>query len=333
MRALLVVAWLGLQWVGMPTWASVWGSEDIVVYSGRKESAIKPVVKAFEKETGIAVRLKVGKTAGLANELIQEKGRPRSDVFISTESGIMEILAQRNILQPYLSAAARELEPGLKDNGNRWTGISSRIRVIIYNTKLVAANDIPRSVFQLTDPTWKGKIVIAGTRERTTLSWVSSLIASKGERFTREFLTRLYKNGLTIVPDNTDVWQGVGRGEFAVGLTNSPNYFLARREGYPVGIVYPDQEEGGIGTMLNLNAIALVKGAPNEEPAKKFIDFTLSAEGQRLLIDGAYEIPLKPDIIDQSPLSGFRRTPVTEKQLAQLADPAMTILRDIGPGW
>jgi ABC-type Fe3+ transport system substrate-binding protein len=76
-----------------------------------------------------------------------------------------------------------------------------------------------------------------------------------------------------------------------------------------------------------------VKGAPNEEPAKKFIDFTLSAEGQRLLIDGAYEIPLKPDIIDQSPLSGFRRTPVTEKQLAQLADPAMAILRDIGPEW
>ncbi len=333
MRALLVVGLLGLQWVGVPSWAQVLASDDIVVYSGRKESAIKPVVKAFEKTTGITVRLKVGKTSGLANELIQEKARPRSDVFISTESGIMEILAQHNILEPYLSPAAQELEPGLKDNGGRWTGISSRIRVIIYNTKLVAANDIPRSVFQLTDPIWKGKIVIAGTRERTTLSWVSSLIASKGERFTRDFLTRLYQNGLSIVPDNTDVWQGVGRGEFTVGLTNSPNYFLARKEGYPVGVVYPDQEEGGLGTMLNLNAIALVKGAPNEEPAKRFIDFTLSPEGQRLLIDGAYEIPLKPDLIDQSPLSGFRRTPVTEKKLAQLADTTLTMLRDIGPEW
>jgi iron(III) transport system substrate-binding protein len=332
-RALLLVGLLGLQWVGMPTWVQVLASDDIVVYSGRKESAIKPVVKAFEKETGITVRLKVGKTSGLANELLQEKARPRSDVFISTESGIMEILAQHDILESYLSPAAEGLEPGLKDNSGRWTGISSRIRVILYNTKLVADNEKPRSVFQLTDPRWKGKIVIAGTRERTTLSWVSSLIASKGEPFTRDFLTRLYKNGLNIVPDNTDVWQGVGRGEFTVGLTNSPNYFLARKEGYPVGIVYPDQEEGGLGTMLNLNAIALVKGAPNEEPAKRFIDFTLSPEGQRLLIDGAYEIPLKPDTIDQSPLAGFRRTPVTEKKLAQLANTALTILRDIGPEW
>ena len=333
MRALLVLGWLGLQGLVMPALPEVLASNDIVVYSGRKETAIKPVVKAFEKETGIAVRLKVGKTSGLANELIQEKARPRSDVFISTESGVMEILAQHNILEPYLSPAAHALEPGLRDTGGRWTGISSRIRVIIYNTKLVPANDIPRSVFQLTHPMWKGKIVIAGTRERTTLSWVSSLIASRGERGTRDFLTRLYENGLSIVPDNTDVWQGVGRGEFAVGLTNSPNYFLARKEGYPVGVVYPDQEEGALGTMLNLNAIALVRGAPNEEAAKRFIDFTLSPEGQRLLIDGAYEIPLKPDVIDQSPLSGFRRTPVTEKKLAQLADTALTILRDIGPEW
>ena len=120
----------------MATPAQVLASDDIVVYSGRKENAIKPIVKAFEKETGITVRLKVGKTSGLANELIQEKARPRSDVFISTESGIMEILAQRNILEPYLSPAAQGLEPGLKDNGNRWTGISSRIRVIIYNTTI-----------------------------------------------------------------------------------------------------------------------------------------------------------------------------------------------------
>jgi iron(III) transport system substrate-binding protein len=84
---------------------------------------------------------------------------------------------------------------------------------------------------------------------------------------------------------------------------------------------------------LNLNAIALVKGAPNPGAARRFIDYVLSPEGQRLLIEGAYEIPLKPDVIDPAPLSGFRRTPVTEEQLADLAEATLKLLADIGPEW
>jgi iron(III) transport system substrate-binding protein len=308
-------------------------ADELIVYSGRKEMVIKPVAEAFQKRTGVPVKLKIGKTSGLANELIQEKGRPRADVFIATEAGVMEVLAKNGVLASYVSPEAKDLEPGFRDKEGRWTGISSRARVILYNKNLVADKDVPRSVFQLTHPKWKGKVAIAGTRERTTLSWVSSLVAVKGTDFTRNYLAGLYANGLKILPDNTDVWQGVGRGEFAVGLTNSPNYFLARKADHPVGVVYPDQENGGPGTLLNLNAIALVKGAPNAGAARRFIDFVLSAEGQRLLIDGAYEIPLKPDIIDPAPLTGFRRTPVTEEQLADLAEFTLKLLAGIGPEW
>src|SRR5206468_4979082 len=120
---------------------------------------------------------------------------------------------------------------------------------------------------------------------------------------------------------------------FALGLTNSPNFFLARKADHPVGVVYPDQNKGEIGTLLNLNAVALVKGGANPGAAKRFIDFVLSAEGQRILIDGAYEIPLKPDIIDLVPLTGFRQTPVTEEQLAELAEPTLKLLAEIGPEW
>lgn len=315
------------------TWHIVSAADDLVVYSGRKESAIKPVVEAFQRNVGIPVKLKIGKTSGLAHELIQEKARPRADVFIATEAGIMEILSKDGVLESYLSSNAEGLEPGLRSKHGHWTGISSRARVLIYNKALVSERDVPRSVFQLTDPKWKGKIAIAATRERTTLSWVSSLVAMKGADFTRDFLMRLYANGLQIVPDNTDVWQGVGRGEFAMGLTNSPNYFLARRAGYQVGVVYPDQEDGGLGTLLNLNAIALVKGSPHTAAARRFIDFVLSSEGQRLLIEQAFEIPLKPDIIDPAPLTGFRRTAVTEEQLAELEEPALKLLAGIGPEW
>lgn len=317
-------------------WADVDGAsaaEELIVYSGRKEIVVKPVVEAFQKKTGIPVKLKIGKTTGLAHELIQEKAHPRADVFIATEVGVMEILAKNGVLDKYISPEAKGLEPGTRDRQGLWTGISSRTRVIIYNKNLVMEKDVPRSVFQLTGPKWKGKVAIAGTQERTTLSWVSSLMVAKGADFTRNYVRKLYANGLRILPDNTDVWQSVGRGEFAIGLTNSPNYFLARQAGYPVGVVYPDQKDGEVGTLLNLNAIALVKGAQHPGAAKRFIDFVLSAAGQRILIDGAYEIPLRPDIIDLIPLTGFRQTPVTEERLAELAEPTLKILAEIGPEW
>jgi len=308
-------------------------AEELVVYSGRKEIVVKPVVEAFQKKTGVAVKLKIGPTSGLANALIQEKARPRADVFVATEAGVMEILAKNGVLDAYVSPESKDLLPGSRDREGLWTGISSRARVIIYNKNLVPDKDVPRSVFPLTNPKWKGKIAIAGTQERTTLTWVSSLIAVKGAKFTKDYLTQLYANGLKILPDNAEVWQGVGRGEFAIGLTNSPNYFLARKARYPVGVVYPDQNDGEVGTLLNLNAVALVKGAQHPDAAKRFIDFVLSPAGQRILIDGAYEIPLKPDIIDLVPLTGFRRTPVTEEQLAELAEPTLKLLAQIGPEW
>ncbi len=298
-RGVLIIALISSLWADVD---GARAAEELVVYSGRKEVAVKPIVVAFQKKTGIPVKLKTGTTTGLAHELIQEKARPRADVFIATEVGVMEIIAKNGVLDKYVSPEAK-------------------------------GKDVPRSVFPLTDAKWKGKIAIAGTQERTTLSWVSSLMVAKGADFTKQYLKQLYANGLKILPDNADVWQGVGRGEFAIGLTNSPNYFLARKAGYPVGVVYPDQKDGEVGTLLNLNAIALVKGAQHLGAAKRFIDFVLSAAGQRILIDGAYEIPLRPDIIDLVPLTGFRQTPVTEEQLAELAEPTLKLLAEIGPEW
>ena len=96
-------------------------ADELVVYSGRKENAIKPVVEAFQKQTGIAVRLKTGPTSGLANEIIQEKTRPLGDVFIATEVGVMEILSKKDVLEPYFSPAGRDLGPGLRATHGRWT--------------------------------------------------------------------------------------------------------------------------------------------------------------------------------------------------------------------
>lgn len=307
----------------------------LVVYSGRKEKAIKPVVEAFTKQTGLPVDLKGGKTSGLANEIRMEKANPRGDLFISTEGGIMEILAGDGLLDPYRSPATKAIPDDFKSPTGSWTGISGRARVILYNKNLVVEKEVPKSVFELTDPKWKGKLAIAGTRERTSLAWVSMLVAVRGEAFTRDYIKALLANGLKILTDNTEVWQGVGRGEFAVGLTNSPNYYLAKKMGLPVGVVYPDQGPDGIGTPINANAVAVIKGAKHPEGARKFIDFVLSPEGQRILVAADYEIPLLPggDPGEVLPAKAIKQPPVTEQRLAALAEPTIKLLTALSPDW
>ncbi|TAL12236.1 MAG: extracellular solute-binding protein [Nitrospirae bacterium] len=307
----------------------------LVIYSGRKEKALKPVVDAFTKQTGIPVDLKVGKTAGLANEIRMEKARPRGDLYISTESGIVEILTKDGLLEPHQSAATKAVADDFKSAAGTWTGISGRARIILYNKNLVPEKDVPRSIFALTDPKWKGQLAIAGTRERTTLAWATALVASKGEAFTRDYLKGLHANGLKILADNTEVWQGVGRGEFAIGLTNSPNYYLSRQNNLPVGVIYPDQDASGWGTPVNPNVAAVIKGAPNPEAARKFIDFVLSPDGQRILVTQDYEIPLvdNADAGAVLPLKSIKRPAVSAERLAELEEATLKLLTSLDPNW
>ena len=310
-------------------------ADQLVIYSGRKEKAIKPVVDAFTKQTGIQVDLKIGKTAGLANEIRMEKAHPRGDLYISTESGIMEILTKDGLLEPYQSVATKAVPEDFRSAAGTWTGISARARIILYNKNLVAEKDVPRSIFDLTDPKWKDKLAIAGTRERTTLAWATALVAAKGEASARGYIKGLHANNLKILTDNTEVWQGVGRGEFAIGLTNSPNFYLARQNNLPVGVVYPDQDASGFGTPVNPNVAAVIRGAAHPDAARKFIDFLLSPQGQRVLVTQDYELPLLADVDagEVLPLKSIKRTAVSAQQLADLEEATLKLLTALDPNW
>lgn len=302
-------------------------ASELTIYSGRKESAIKPVVELFERQTGIRVALKTGKTSGLANEMLQERQRPRADIFIATEAGVCEILAREGLLEPYISPSARAIPAEHKSSRGLWTGISGRARVIIYNKNLVRDGDIPTSIFDLTEAKWKGKVAIAGTRERTTLAWLSALLKIMGEAKAKAYIDKLLENGLKVLPDNSDVWRGVGSGEFTVGLTNSPNYHLALQAGLPVGVVYPDQGPASMGVLVNPNAVAIVKGTKNLDQARRFVDFLFSKPSQELLVHHAFETPLLPGIDPGQvrPLSRFKALQISQEQLADLEEKTITL--------
>jgi iron(III) transport system substrate-binding protein len=302
------------------------GASEVTLYSARKEDLIRPAIEAFQKETGIRVTLLTGRAGELARRIELERGKPNGDVFLGTAAGITELLRQKGLLEPYASPYAREIPEEFRAADHAWVGITGRVRVLIYNTNRVKPAEAPGSYFDLTAPRWKGQVAVASLGERTTVSWLAALMALKGEAATRQYVDALRANGLKVLKNNTEVRNAVARGEVAVGITNHYYYMLQLQEDprSPIAIVYPDQGPTGMGTPVFSITAAIIKGAPHQTEARALIDFLLKPAGNRLLVEGEFEIPLLPRVAVVGAdrgirgLGQFKKAPVTQVQLAEL---------------
>lgn len=322
--------------LSLAPWGPALAAEGLVVYSARKEELIRPTIEAFQQERSVKVTLLTGKAGELARRIEIERGDPKGDVFLGTTAGVTELLRRKGALEPYASPYAREIPDEFKAPDGNWVGITGRVRVIIYNKNLVGDVDAPRSFFDLTDPRWRGKVAVASMGERTTVGHLAAIMALRGEEFTTRYVRALKDNGLKVLSNNTEVRKAVTRGEYAVGITNHYYYLLQLRENpaSPLGIVYPDQGPADMGAPVYSITAGIIKGARNLDAARKFVDFLLQPRGNRLLVEGEFEIPLLPgarlvgDDKGILGLSQFKRAPVTQ---IQVADFEPTVEKLFGP--
>jgi iron(III) transport system substrate-binding protein len=285
-------------------------SGDLVIYSGRTEPLLQPVIDAFKaKYPNVNVLLKAGSNSELANALLEEQANPQADVFITTELFTVQSLAQEGVFQSYKPVGADQLPAEFLGADNMWTGLTRRARVIIYNADLVTEDELPTSIFDLTDPKWKGQIAAAGSTNGSMQAQIAAMRQLIGEEETEAWLSGLIANEVTFFGGHTDVRKAVGAGEFKLGLVNHYYYHLQKAEGSNVGIIFPDQEEGQVGLITNATAAAVVNGAPHPAAAQAFLDFLVSPEGQELFAEQNYEYPLLSDVAlqaDVQALDDFR---------------------------
>lgn len=307
---------------------------NLVVYSGRSEPLIQPVMDAFKaRYPNVEMLLKAGQNSQLANALLEEKANPQADIFITTELFTVQSLAQQGVFQSYLPTGVENLPAEFIGPGNVWIGLTRRARVIMVNTELVSPEEAPTSIFDLADPKWKGKIAAAGSTNGSMQAQIAVMRQLLGEPATEEWLNGLLANEATFFGGHTDVRKAVGAGEFQIGLVNHYYYYLQQAEGSKVGIVFPDQGEGQIGLITNATAAGIVDGAPNPATAQVFMDFLISAEGQKLFAELNYEYPLLPGVEIHSkvqPLSGFHFADVNVAQAALEFDATFDLIERIG---
>jgi iron(III) transport system substrate-binding protein len=306
----------------------------LVVYTSRAESLFKPVVEAFNQAyPNVEVVVLSGRNSELAAKLLEEQKNPQADVLINSDTLTMEALGAQGVFAPNDSKVVMAVPEAYRAPDGSWVALTLRTRVIMYNTNLVTPGELPQSIYDLTDPKWKGQI---GSADRTNGAMVAQLVAMRhlaGEQRTEAWIRDFVANNVRFFGGHTEVRKAVGTGELKLGLVNHYYYFLSKAEGAPVGIAFPDQGEGQMGLVVNSTNAGIIKGAPNPAAAKAFVDFMLSPRGQRVYAEKNFEYPIVKDVAlaeGVPPLEKFRLADITLKLLWDELEPTKALIEKAG---
>ena len=316
-------------WQGSP-------ANEVVVYTSLDSEFSKPIFADFRGETGIAVLPKFDaestKTVGLTTDLLAEADHPRCDVFWNNEILNTLRLEKRGLLDAYRSPAAKEYPEIFRSPRGTWHGFAARARVIVVNTDLVAEADRPRSIEDLTAERWRGQVGIAKPLFGTTATHAACLFAVWGDERAEDYFERLKANEVHVMSGNKQVAQAVAGGQLAFGLTDTDDAIGELEAGKPLAIVYPDQDEGGLGTLFIPNTLAILKNCPHPAAARKLVDFLLSPAIESKLAEGpSAQIPLNPAVDAKTRVETpktVRAMPVDFEAAAGKWDKAARFLRD-----
>jgi iron(III) transport system substrate-binding protein len=307
---------------------------EVVVYTALDRQFSEPILREFEKQTGIRVLAvydtESTKTVGLANRIRAEKDRPRGDVFWNNEVLNTVRLKNEGLLQPSRPSQAELFPSAARDPEGCWYGLAARARVLIVNTELVPLEQMPTSVRDMADPRWKARTGIAKPLFGTTASHAAALFALLGEDEARRLFLAFKQNEVQVLGGNKGCAEMVGAGRLALALTDTDDALIELDAGRPVRIVFPDSGEGQMGTLLLPNTLALIRGCPHPAAGQRLIDYLLSAEVENRLAEGpSGQIPLHPDARPQSRLGDLSRVRMMEVDFARAAERFETAARFI----
>src|SRR6516164_9253980 len=257
----------------------------VVVYCAHDREFAEEILEDFSRQTGLKVLARydteANKAVGLYEDLVREKARPRCDVHWNNEILATIRLQEQGMLQPYASPAAEPFPEAFKAADHSWHAFAARARILLINTKLVSKSDQPTSLRDLTGAAWKGRVAMAKPQFGTTASEAACLFQAWGQEKARALYKDLHANSVHLVAGNKQVAVGVGQGQFAAGLTDTDDAMAEVEAGNPVALVYPDaaaDKNSKFGTLFLPNTVAVIRGCPNREGAKKLVDFLLSPE-------------------------------------------------------
>lgn len=330
-----VVAGLYLAaWLATPVQAPA--ADKLIIYSGRAERLIKPVLDAFTAKTGVQIELLSSGTTELVNRLKAEGERTQADLLITNDAGSLELARAAGLLRPLnMREIERAIPAQFRAPDNSWVGLSGRFWIVVYNTTMVKPEQV-KSLLDLADSRWKDKIAIPNSGSEYLQAGVSVIRASVGDDRTKKFLTGLRDNaGTQVYQKSSQIVEAVAKGQVALGIVNHYYVYrhLATQPSAPIAVLMPDQQEGGIGAIMNVAGVGILKHTAHLDSAKLLVEFLVAQAGQKMFADLDKEYPLHPDVKADPALierKSFRAALVPLTKLAELREPTLTLIEQVG---
>ncbi len=262
----------------------------LVIYSANDSTLNELVAAAFTKETGIKVEMVSAGSGVLMKRIQAEKDNAQGDVIWGVSRSLLQ--TNKAYFAPYKSKENAAIPADFLDPDNLWTGTNVHLLVVTQNTKVLGAGEGPKTWNDLLDPKYKGKIAFTDPANSGSAFTNATLLVEHwgGGDAGWAKLKSLFAN-LKILNRSTLVFQGVGNGEYALGISLEYAGALWASNGAPVVNIYPTD-----GTLAIMEGIAILKGDPNPEAAKAFVDYINRKDVCEMMLKATFRRPSRQDL-------------------------------------
>ena len=311
-------------------------AQSITLYSGQHPQTTDKLVAAFEKQTGITVRIRSDDEDVLAQQIVAEGSRSPADVIYTENSPALEFLQGKGLLAPVDKSTLTETPAKYNSPQGDWVGVSARVSVLVYNPSLIKASQLPTSVMQLADAKYRGKLALAAG-ETDFQPIVTSVLRAHGRAATVRWLQAIKANAAGhIYPDNETITSQVNRGAAALGIINEYYWYRLRAEIGAASIHskithFAPRDPGYV---IDVSGAAVLKSSTHQAAAQRFLAFLVSKPAQEMLakLDITFEYPLAAGVAANpvlKPMSELSPPHLTLKQIGDDRD-AAKLLREAG---
>ena len=293
--------------------------QKVVVYSANDSTLNDLAFAAFQKETGIAVDAISTGSGVLFKRIQSEKDRPQGDIIW----GVSRALLQSNIayFAPYRSRYADAIPAQFRDANDLWIGTNLHLLVILQNTQALPDNQGPRRWTDLLDPKWRGRVAFTDpANSGSAYANIALLVEQWGGGDAGWSKVKELIANTKMLNRSSLVFQGVGQGEYPLGISLEYAGLLWAHDGAPVKTIYPED-----GTLALMEGVAIIKGGPNSESAKAFVDWINKKETREMILKATFRRPARQDL-DLAKLPG-NMPPLASLKLLSYDEDAWTAKR------
>ncbi|MGC4154085.1 MAG: iron ABC transporter substrate-binding protein [Propionicimonas sp.] len=297
-------------------------SRTLVVYSGRSESLVGPIIEQFEAASGITVKVRYANSIEMAAQLLEEGTRTPAQVFLSQEAGALGALNNANLLVPLPAEVTGAVDSHYTPDDNSWVALTGRARVVIYDSEELTADQVPANVRELTQPEWRGRVGFAPTNA-SFQSFVTAMRVIEGEAATEEWLTGLIANDAQTFPGNSPILEAVNTGALDVGLLNHYYWVVAAAEaGGPESMRAQLKfgEPSTVSALVNVTGAGILTGSEESAEALEFVRFLVSEQAQTFFVEQTGEYSLAPGATGPANVPSLADLGGPELAFSELAD-------------